>query len=106
LAGRAEWACIREGVAIVVGWELMKTVDSLTGGDFLVRAAYYEKEGKGIELPFPILFGKLADETMKKYPDLDEKRYMDALAQISVINYGNVKRNPLAQTRRWFMSYE
>ena len=93
-------------VAIVVGWELMKTVDSKLGGDFLGRAAYYEKEGKGIELPFPKLFGRLADETLKKYPELDEKRYMDALAKISVINYSNAKRNPLAQTRKWFMSYE
>ena len=92
-------------VAIVVGWELMKTVDSMVGGDFLGRAAYYKKEGKGIDLPFPKLFGKLADETLKKYPGLDEKRYMDALAQISVINYENAKRNPLAQARRWFMSY-
>ena len=93
-------------VCIVVGWELMKTVDSSVGGDFLGRAAYYEKEGKGIDLPFPKLFGKLADETLKKYPELDENRYMDALAKISVINYGNAKRNPLAQTRKWFMSYE
>ena len=93
-------------VAIVVGWELMKTVDSKLGGDFLGRAAYYEKEGKGIELPFPKLFGRLADETLKKYPELDEKRYMDALAKISVINYSNAKRNHLAQTRKWFMSYD
>lgn len=93
-------------VAIVVGWELMKTVDSKTGGDYLGRAAYYEKEGKGIELPFPKLFGRLADETLRKYPELDEKRYMDTLAKISVINYENAKRNPLAQTRKWFMSYE
>lgn len=93
-------------VCIVVGWELMKTVESRVGGDFLGRAAYYEKEGKGIDLPFPKLFGKLADETLKKYPELDEKRYMDALAKISVINYSNAKRNPLAQTRKWFMSYE
>ena len=93
-------------VAIVVGWELMKTVESRVGGDYLGRAAYYEKEGKGIDLPFPKLFGRLADETLKKYPELDEKRYMDALARISVINYSNAKRNPLAQTRKWFMSYE
>lgn len=93
-------------VAVVVGWELMKTVDSQLGGDFLGRAAYYEKEGKGIDLPFPKLFGKLADETLKKYPDLDEKRYMDALARISIINYENAKRNKLAQTRKWFMSFE
>lgn len=93
-------------VAIVVGWELMKTVESRVGGDYLGRAAYYDKEGRGIDLPFPKLFGKLADETLKKYPDLDEKRYMDALAKISVINYSNAKRNPLAQTRKWFMSYD
>ena len=93
-------------VAIVVGWELMKTVDSNLGGDFLGRAAYYEKEGKGIDLPFPKLFGRLADETLKKYSTLDEKRYMDSLAMISVINYENAKRNPLAQTRKWFMSFD
>ena len=93
-------------VTIVVGWELMKTVDSKIGGDYLGRAAYYEKEGKGVDLPFPKLFGRLADETLLKYPELDEKRYMDALAKISVINYGNAKRNPLSQTRKWFMNYD
>ena len=93
-------------ICIVVGWELMKTVESRVGGDYLGRASYYEKEGKGVELPFPKLFGKLADETLKKYNELDEKRYMDALAKISVINFENAKRNPLAQTRKWFMSYE
>lgn len=93
-------------VAIIVGWELMKTVDSKTGGDYLGRAAYYEKEGKNIDFPFPKLFGRLADETLKKYPELNEQRYMDALARISSINYENAKRNPLAQTRKWFMSYE
>lgn len=92
-------------VAIVVGWELMKTVDSKIGGDILGRAAYYEKEGKGIELPFPKLFGRLADEILKKY-GTDEKRFMDALAMISTQNYANAKRNPLAQTRKWFMSFE
>lgn len=89
-------------VAIVAGWELMKTVDSKTGGDFLGYAAYYEKEGKGIDFPFPKLFGKLADETLGKY-DVDEQCFMNALARISVINYANGKRNPNAQTRKWFM---
>jgi acetyl-CoA C-acetyltransferase len=84
----------------------MKTVDSNTCGDFLGLAAYCEKEASGIVLPFPKLFGRLADETLNKYPDLDEKRYMDALARISVKNYANAKRNPLAQTRKWFMSFE
>ncbi len=93
-------------VAVVVGFEIMKYVDSRAGGDILGRAAYYEKEGKGIELPFPKLFGRLADAILDKYPELDEKRFMDALAQISLNNYSNAKRNPNAQTRKWFMSYE
>lgn len=92
-------------IAIVIGWELMKTVDSKLGGDFLGRAAFYERESKGIDFPFPKLFGKLADETLKKYK-IDERRYLSALAMISVINYSNAKRNPLSQTRKWFMNYE
>ena len=89
-------------LAMVVGWELMKTVDSKVCGDILGRAAYYEKEGKDVSFPFPKLFGKLAGETIKKYR-LDETRYMNSLAKISEINYENAKRNPKAQTRKWFM---
>lgn len=92
-------------VCVVVGWEIMKSVNSKIGGDILGRAAYYEKEGKGIDLPFPTLFGRLADATIEKY-GLDQERYLNALAQISTINYNNAKRNPLAQTRKWFMNYE
>lgn len=90
-------------LAIVIGWELMKTVDSKTGGDFLGRAALYDVEAKGIDFPFPKLFGKLAEETVKKY-NLDEDRYKKNLATIATINYENGKRNPNAQTRKWFMS--
>lgn len=92
-------------VCVVVGWEIMKSVDSKIGGDILGRAAYYEKEGRGVDLPFPKLFGRLADATIKKY-NLDQDRYMNALARISVNNYENAKRNPLAQTRKWFMDME
>ena len=92
-------------VCIVVGWEVMKSVSSKKCGDILGRAAYYEKEGKGIDLPFPKLFGRLADATIEKY-GLDKNRYLNVLARISTINYSNAKRNPLAQTRKWFMSYD
>lgn len=90
-------------LAIVIGWELMKTVDSKTCGDYLGKAAFYEKEAKGIDYPFPKLFGKLADEYVKKY-DLDIERYKRNLAKIACINYENAKRNSNAQTRKWFMS--
>ena len=92
-------------LAIVVGFELMKTVDSKIGGDILGRAAYYEKEGENIDFPFPKLFGRLADVILDKYR-LNEESFMDSLAMISAINYSNAKRNPMAQTRKWFMNYE
>jgi len=92
-------------IAIVTGWELMKTVDNKVGSDFLGQAAYYETEGKNIEFPFPKLFSRLADETLVRY-QLNENRFMDSLARISDKNYSNAKRNPQAQTRKWFMNYE
>ncbi len=93
-------------VALVVGVEIMKTVDSKTGGDFLGTAAYYEKEAKGVEFPFPKLFGQLADVIVERAGSVGEKRIMDSLAEISRINYDNAKKNPLAQTRNWFMNRE
>lgn len=89
-------------IAIVIGWELMKTVDAKIGADFLGRAALYEKEGKGVEFPFPKLFGKLVDEILNKY-EIDEARLMKNLSKIADINYSNAKRNSKAQTRKWFM---
>ncbi len=92
-------------IVLTIGFELMKTVDAKTCGDYLGRAAFYPKEGKGVDFPFPKLFGQLADLTVKKY-GLDKERYLNNLARISEINYANAKRNPRAQTRKWFMSYE
>ena len=99
LAASAEIEAGRYDLAAVVGVEQMKTVDSATGGDFLGTAAWYEREGKGVEFPFPKLFGRLGDEYDKRYGLKDEY-----LAHISAINYSNAKRNPLAQTRSWYMS--
>ncbi len=93
-------------VAVVIGWEMMKTVDAKICGDILGRAAFYEKEAKNVEYPFPKLFGRLADELLCKYPNVGEERFFNALAKISAINYANAKRNPLAQTRKWFMDVE
>ena len=90
-------------LALVTGIEVMKTVKPAVGGDFLGTAAYYDKEAKGIEFPFPKLFGKLANVILDRY-NLTEERFMAALAEISRINYANGKRNPKAQTRSWFMN--
>jgi len=90
-------------LVIVLGIELMKTVSPIIGGDFLGTAAYYEKEAKNISFPFPKLFGQLADVYIDRY-HLNEKRYLDCLAEISAVNYSNAKLNPFAQTRNWFMN--
>lgn len=85
----------------LIGVEQMKTADAVEGGNFLGTAAWYEKECKGIQFPFPSLFGKLGDEYDKRY-GLDDKY----LARIADINYRNAKKNPDAQTRSWFMNLE
>lgn len=89
-------------LCIIIGWEMMKTVDSKVCGDILGKAAFYEKEAQGLSYPFPHLFSRLIDEMLLKYIS-DERRVMDALASISYKNYTNAKRNPNAQTRHWFM---
>lgn len=92
-------------VSIVVGWEIMKTVDSKTGGDILGFAAYREKECINFDYPFPRIFSYLAEETIKKY-NIDRDCYLNSLSKISLKNYSNAKNNPLAQTRKWYKSYE
>jgi acetyl-CoA C-acetyltransferase len=99
LAASAEIEAGRYDLACVTGVEQMKTVDSATGGDYLGTAAWYEREAKGVEFPFPKLFGRLGDEYDKRFGLKDEH-----LAHISAVNYSNAKRNPNAQTRNWFMS--
>src|SRR5579864_4415308 len=96
LAASAQIEADRPHVAPLVGLEQMKTVDSVTGGDFLGTAGWYERECKGKDYPFPRLFGRLGDEYDKRYGLKDEH-----LARISAINYANARHNPLAQTRGW-----
>ena len=114
---RCEAACASSSIAIlsamahiqagiydligVLGVEQMKTVDSEKGGDFLGTATWFEREAKGIKLPFPKLFSKLAQAYDKKYGL--NKKY---LARIAAINYKNAKNNPNAQTRNWFMNFD
>ncbi len=101
LVAAAEIEAGRYDGALVLGVEQMKTVDSKRGGDFLGTAAWYDREAKGVEFPFPKLFGKLGDEYQRRYGLKDEH-----LARIAAVNYENAKLNPNAQTRTWFMSYE
>ena len=101
LAASAEIEAGRYDCALVVGVEQMKTVSPAVGGDFLGTAAWYEREAKGVEFPFPKLFGRLGDEYDRRY-GLDDKH----LGRISAINYDNARKNPKAQTRTWYMNDE
>jgi acetyl-CoA C-acetyltransferase len=101
LAASAEIEAGRYDLAMVVGIEQMKSVDSARGGDFLGTAAWYEREAAGISFPFPKLFGRLGDEYDKRFGLKDEH-----LAHISAVNYSNARKNPWAQTRSWYMSEE
>ncbi len=101
LAASAEIEAGRYDLAAAVGLEQMKTVDTVTGGDFLGTAGWYERECKGKDYPFPRLFGRLGDEYDKRYGLKEEH-----LTRISEINFANARLNPLAQTRGWVMNKE
>ncbi|MEE9282244.1 MAG: acetyl-CoA acetyltransferase [Myxococcota bacterium] len=101
LAASAEIEAGRYDLQAVVGIEQMKTVSPAEGGAYLGTAAWYDREAKGIEFPFPKLFGRLGDEYDKRYGLEDEY-----LAEISRLNYANGKLNPNAQTRTWYMTKE
>ena len=97
LAASADLEAGRYEVALLLGVEQMKTVDPLTGGDFLGTAAWYEQEAKGVEFAFPALFARLGDEYERRYGLQQEH-----LTRIAEINFANARRNPFAQTRGWF----
>jgi acetyl-CoA C-acetyltransferase len=99
LAASAEIEAGRYELQAVVGIEQMKTVSAALGGSYLGTAAWYDLEAKGVEFPFPKLFGRLGDEYDRRYGLKDEH-----LAEISRINYDNAKLNANAQTRTWYMN--
>src|SRR5215475_1238748 len=101
LAASAEIEAGRYDCALVVGVEQMKTVNPAVGGDYLGTAAWYELEAKGVDFPFPKLFGRLGDEYDRRYG-----LKSDHLAKIAAINYDNAKKNARAQTRTWYMTEE
>jgi acetyl-CoA C-acetyltransferase len=101
LMSRAEIEAGIYDLSIVLGVELMKTVDSKSGGNYLGTAAWYEKECAGVEFPFPKLFDRLYDVYEERY---GMHMQYGHLAEIAVINYENAKRNPKAQTRDWYMN--
>ena len=97
LAASAEIEAGRYGLAAVVGIEQMRNVPGdeaarLIGGP----AMWAGHECPGVRFPWPHIFSLLGDEYEQRY-GLDPRH----LARIAEINFGNARRNPNAQTRRW-----
>ncbi len=85
-------------VACVLGLELMRNVNGQTGAEYLGAAAWQGHEARpgDCQFPWPHMFDRLTGEYDRRY-GIDA----DHLNRIAEINFGNAKRNPLAQTRDW-----
>jgi len=96
LSAMAEIEAGRYGCALVLGVEEFK---NLSGNEASVNqnaAAWQGHEGFDCTFMWPAVFGRVAMEYESRY-GLD-RQYLNRIAEI---NYGNARRNPLAQTRQW-----
>jgi acetyl-CoA C-acetyltransferase len=97
LAGCADIEAGNYQTALILGIEQMKTVPPEKGGEFLGTAAWYEKEARTKQFPFPTLFGQLGEEYVSRF-DFQIETYQDYLSNLM---YQNARHNPKAQTRAW-----
>lgn len=96
LSAMAEIEAGRYDCVLVLGVEEFK---NLPGNEASVNqnaAAWQDREGFDCTFMWPAAFGRVAQEYAQRY-GLD-RRHLNRIAEI---NYGNAKRNPLAQTRAW-----
>ena len=96
LSAMAELEAGRYDVALVVGVEEQKAIPGDQSSKNQNAASWQGHEGIDCTFMWPAVFGLLAEEYNYRY-GLD-RQYLN---RISEINYGNAKRNPLAQTRDW-----
>lgn len=96
LAAAAEIEAGRYDVACVSGVEQMKNVDGLRAAENLGAAMWVGAEAQDAQFPWPYQFSQIADFYDERYG----LRY-EHLMRIAQINFGNARRNPNAQTRRW-----
>lgn len=81
---------------LVVGVEQQRNVPGEVAAHHLGAAAWVGHEGQGARYMWPHLFSRVADEVAERYGLAHAH-----LAAIAKKNFGNAKRNPLAQTRGW-----
>lgn len=96
LAAMADLQSGRYDLACVAGIELMRNVPGGEAGRHLGAAVWVGEEATDAPHIWPRMFSDIAAEYDRRH-GLDH----DHLMAIAEINFGNAKRNPNAQTRRW-----
>lgn len=97
LAAAAEIEAERYDLALVIGIEEMRNVPVQEATNCIgAPAAWNGREAERAQFVWPYLFSELVDEYDRRYGI----RY-EHLARIAQNNFGNARRNPNAQTRKW-----
>lgn len=96
LTAMAEIEAGRYDCVLVLGVEELKNLPGDLSSQNQGAASWQGHEGIDCRFMWPAVFGRVAGEYEKRF-GLD-RRYLNRIAEI---NYGNAKRNPNAQTRRW-----
>lgn len=96
LTAMAEIEAGRYDCVLVLGVEEFKNLPGDVASQNQNAAAWQGHEDIDCKFMWPAAFGLVAQEYERRY-GLDRK-YLNRIAEL---NYGNAKRNPLAQTRKW-----
>jgi acetyl-CoA C-acetyltransferase len=96
LSAMAEIEAGRYDCVLVLGVEEFKNLPGDIASQNQNAAAWQGHEDIDCKFMWPAAFGLLAQEYERRY-GLD-RRHLNRIAEL---NYGNAKRNPLAQTRKW-----
>ena len=96
LSAMAEIEAGRYDCVLVLGVEEFKNLPGDVASQNQNAAAWQGHEDIDCKFMWPAAFGLLAQEYEHRY-GLDRK-YLNRIAEL---NYGNARRNPLAQTRKW-----
>ena len=96
LTAMAEIEAGRYDCVLVVGAEELKNLPGDVSSANQNAAGWQGREGIDCRFLWPAAFGLMGIEYQQRY-GLD-RRFLNRIAEI---NYGNARRNPLAQTRKW-----
>ena len=96
LTAMAEIEAGRYDCVLVLGVEEFKNLPGDVASQNQNAAAWQGHEDIDCKFMWPAAFGLVAQEYERRY-GLDRK-YLNRIAEL---NYGNARRNPLAQTRKW-----